>query len=440
MQMTTRTAAVLALCWAVPYGAVVQAQTPLSSDGLGGLVVDDRRGHVFVTQRSTTVEVFDLDGNPVASIGGQSGAGAMFLDRSRLYVAQRTAGAIAEIDTRTLREKRRFRLGLGGACVESLGVTRHLLWFGFSCQGSDCPCTPALLGGIGSTRRRGGSVSTYRGPSGYPYYRPMLVADRRLRNSFVAADAGLSPARLRRYVVPKSGAPVEVAQTPHVPNIGSNLQDIVLAPLSQDVLVACGAPYHVTSLALDDLAFGETYDTGPYPTAVAVTRDGRYVAAGRNAHYEPDVYVFPIGSATPVNVFELAHLSPESPDLIERGLAFDAKATRLYAVTGGFFGGPSVLHVIRDPLVPTTTTTSTSTTSSSTTTSTSPYACGGAFPSCGGSCTAGETCVATVVGGLGLCECAPEPACGDTGGVCGGGCPPGRSCVLIHISTCGCSD
>jgi hypothetical protein len=266
----------------------------------------------------------------------------------------------------------------------------------------------------------------------------MLATDPRVRNTLVAGDGGLSGVQLHRYEISRAGEPVPVAGM-QVPGSAANLEDLVLSPLGDDVFAACGAPYYLNSLHLADLSGHDTYPTGPYPNAVAVTRDGRYVAAGVNAHYGPDIYVYPVGSPTPLNSFELTPLSPQSPDLARHGLAFDRTATRLYAVSQGFTGDPLVLHVLDMPLVPTTSTSTTSTTTSSTTTSTSPFACGGSFPICGGPCAAGETCGPSLIGGHGICECAPDPACGIQGGVCGGGCPSGRACEPIHTTaTCAC--
>jgi hypothetical protein len=192
----------------------------------------------------------------------------------------------------------------------------------------------------------------------------------------------------------------------------------------------------VNAFALDDLSLVRTYETGAYPTSVAVTGDERFVAAGRDAFYEPDVYVYPAGGDVPVNVYELG--LPGAMDLAPGGLAFDARGAHLFAVMDGFsFGDRAVLHVIDAPLVPTSSTTTTTSTTTSTTTV--PVPCGvAAFPACAGECPAGESCTLALVGGTGACTCAPDPACTFSAGACGGNCPAGTTCTQIHVQTCAC--
>jgi hypothetical protein len=72
---------------------------------------------------------------------------------------------------------------------------------------------------------------------------------------------------------------------------------------------------------------------------------------------------------------------------------------------------------------------------------TSLYCDGGVFPTCGGECTPGETCVGDGLNGT--CKCiAPGMPCGDTNPTCNGACPIGQECVSFGLDTpyngCGC--
>jgi hypothetical protein len=256
--------------------------------------------------------------------------------------------------------------------------------------------------------------------------------DRRRRDVLLVAEAGLSFTPTYRYHVARTGVPT-LEKSGIVPV--SNVRDVTLLAKEDQFLVAAGAPYQVQGFRLDDFSFAASYATGPYPIAVAVTSDERFVAAGTDAYYDPDVYVYPVGSDAPINVYELG--SGSRQDLAPGGLAFDRAAKHLFAVMGGFTGDTPYLHIIDAPLVPTSSTTTT--TSTSTTTTTVPVPCGvAAFPQCGGECPAGESCTLSLVSGVGGCTCAPIPSCGFSTGTCGGNCPPGSACTQIHTQTCAC--
>ncbi len=373
-----RHAIAVLLCLACLAPTILSAEsvTLLPGPGFAGLAVDDRHGHLFVTQLASTVEVFDFAGAPVASIGGQLRAAGMALNRtkSRLFVAQGAGDAIAEVDTVTLQEVRRHALGLGGACPGSLAFVGNRVWFGFTCEGQ-CPCQlPTVFGGIGSLRLRRDVVETHQGGD-FPFYDPLLASSRRLRNVLVAGEGSVSPGTLYRYRIAHSDVPVLEARN-FDPGDSENLQNVALVAGVRQILTASGFPYHVSAFRLDDLTDAGTYQTGPYPVAVAVTGDERFVAAGVDAPYDPDVYVFPLGGDVPVNVYELGPGSPGAPTLAPGGPAFDPTGPHLFPVRASFFDDPSALHVITMPLVPTTTTTTTSTS-----TTTTPVPCGSAlFP------------------------------------------------------------
>lgn len=95
------------------------------------------------------------------------------------------------------------------------------------------------------------------------------------------------------------------------------------------------------------------------------------------------------------------------------------------------------------------TTTTTTTTTSTTTTTTLPRQTCGSYPTCGGSCSAGQTCVSLPVGSPGECLCFDENGCAASYPTCGGTCSGGTCtnvgsfCVCLGGGcTCGgsCSD
>ena len=78
---------------------------PLGLSSLGRIVVDEPRGHLFLSPgpTGTGVRVTDLQGGPVQTIDGLPGATGLALtpDGSSLWVAVPSTG-LARIDTSTL--------------------------------------------------------------------------------------------------------------------------------------------------------------------------------------------------------------------------------------------------------------------------------------------------------------------------------------------------
>jgi hypothetical protein len=117
-------------------------------------------------------------------------------------------------------------------------------------------------------------------------------------------------------------------------NLGScsNGQDIALSADASTVFLACGSPYVVQSFALSDLSsVNGTYATGAYPSAVALSPDGTKLAAGAKAYYDPDVFVFPVGSGTPGAQVDFGTVNNTA--LVVRGLAFTADGSHVLAIT-----------------------------------------------------------------------------------------------------------
>jgi hypothetical protein len=110
-------------------------------------------------------------------------------------------------------------------------------------------------------------------------------------------------------------------------------------------------------------------------------------------------------------------------------MAEDAKTTVRLGNAGGGTPCVSITSVmtdidncdtaIGDALVTTTTT--------STTTTTLP--CGGGYPTCGGTCPAGQSCGGTCFPFAGCeCQCVPSDVCAGSEPTCGGPCPAGAVC------------
>jgi hypothetical protein len=184
---------------------------------------------------------------------------------------------------------------------------------------------------------------------------------------------------------------------------------------------------------------------------VAISSDGQLVAGGNSDIFGAGgayIFIFASGDSNPIGVYDF---SSDGSRLVERGLAFDRKASKLFAVTENL--ASATLHILDDPRHPlpttTTTTTTITTTSSSTVTTTSidfgpctpamvGYRCGSSAAycycaaSCSGNCaplcvqfTSQSFCqtdadCASIPGGL--CVVDPHVACSTTSGSCNGVC------------------
>jgi hypothetical protein len=147
-------------------------------------------------------------------------------------------------------------------------------------------------------------------------------------NLIVMGDRGLSPTTLYSYDV--STDPPTLLQSKRNAGDAGNLRDLEVARDGADVLMASGAPYAVQALSLaTEFSLSMSYPTGPYPNAVAMTSDGLFVAAGRDASYDPDVYVFDDSSGSVVKSYELGY----GLTLHSGGLAFSADKSELFAVS-----------------------------------------------------------------------------------------------------------
>ncbi|MEU5943678.1 hypothetical protein ABZ807_32015 [Micromonospora sp. NPDC047548] len=116
--------------------------------------VNAQRNEVYVAGGDQIV-IADLDGNPLQTIGGQSGVYGLALnaDGTKLYAALRGGHAVSVIDTKRKREVKRYNLG--SACPGDLAFGGGKLWFSAACtQGS-------IAGSVGTIDLNSGAVTTH---------------------------------------------------------------------------------------------------------------------------------------------------------------------------------------------------------------------------------------------------------------------------------------
>lgn len=308
------TALVAASALLVP--AAARPATALPLTGYADMIVDPEHGRLYVTGGSgnSSIVVLDFTGSVVTTISGQSGAAGMALDQatSRLYVALFGANSISVIDTDTLTEVTRF--SVAPRTPYFLGLAAGKLWFApFPCPASD----------FGSSVNLDGTNIQDWLP-GCPF-----------------ATTSANPALLTVFheVWNVSTIPATVAGTwPNPPGGEGPRWDLVFSASGDRVLTATGAPYDLREYRISDGGLAATYDTGPYPHAVAVSSDGAYVAGALYGAADPDVHVFETGEPTPIRTYSFPYNSYYA------SLAFSPNGRKLFVVADAF--GSPIFHVL----------------------------------------------------------------------------------------------
>ena len=316
---------------------VKETPLPINPTSEPYLAVDPVGQHVFVAagQGTSAVYVLDFNGNLVKTITGEPGASGMVVDTAThaLYVADYDATAIAEINTQTLTETSRFSTAPYAGAYD-LALAGGKLWFTTGSNGQGVTASASLNGSNITDAGFGGA---------------MLLAASADGKYLAVGNHDVEPSGVSVYDV-SGNAPTLVSTS------GANgcefVRDITFDPSAANVLVACGFPYYVSALSTSTGLSSSTYPIGAYPTAVAVSADGKYVAAGRfGTSGADDLSVYPAVGTTPGGSWDIG-----SSLIMPHSLAFSPDATRLFALSRDPSGNLA-LEVIDDPTLIQTTTT-----------------------------------------------------------------------------------
>ncbi|SCE69840.1 YncE family protein [Micromonospora chokoriensis] len=317
--------------------AAAPTVTPLPLSTVADVVSAGDRVFVSGGRSATDVVVTSAAGAVVGTLSGLPGPTDLLLsaDRRTLYVALPAANAIAAFDTGSLVESARYDTG-AGECPSSLALTGRYLWFGYGCD--------QWGGNIGQIDlgRQPARLTTRVAEQDFHDF-PLLTAAGQNRSVLLAGQPGLSPASVYAYGIGTAGT-LTTLRTNDWSVVGSNLRDIALDPTGTTLYTAAGAPYEVQAFPFADITTpSATYRTGAYPNAVEISRDGTRIAAGADATYDPDVFVFsPDG--TELARFELGD------ELSSGALAWSPNGARLYAVAYDWTGAnQATLHVLPVP-------------------------------------------------------------------------------------------
>lgn len=329
----------LAAASLVPLAATAQADAgpvPLGLTSFARIVVDEPRGHLFVSpgRSGSGVLVTDLQGGHVATVGSLPGATGLALtpDGASLWVALPTVGALSRVDTSSLQVVQTIALPTG-QCPGDVAVVGTRLVYGHSCNQY---AGTGGYGGLGVVDARTGA--SYGSVTSGPFYKPVVASGR--AGQVFAADAAVSPTGLHLYDV-SGTAPVLVATRAQA---CSNLRDLAARPDGGQVVTACGSPYRHDIWSADKLDPVGSYPSADYPSAGAWSADGSTFVAGTDSAYSTDVRIYTAGATTPRRAVDFAS---SGELLLPRGLAVSADGRRTWAVSGSSGGGVA-LRVLDD--------------------------------------------------------------------------------------------
>jgi sugar lactone lactonase YvrE len=315
-------------------------QLPFTNGNAAWLAVDPSAGHVFVSGGSGTssIVVLNYAGAVVKTITGEGGASQMALDSAThtLYVALHDSTAISEINTQTLTETKRFSTAPYPSPT-SLVIAGGRLWF--SCADGNSGC-------LVSANFDGTGMATPISGANFPLFLAAGGANNRYLAFGYSED---EPPNL--YVYDVSGNTPTLVKNSFAPNNSAFTNDMTFDPTGSHLLLATGAPYYIQSLTTSTLLSSAQYPTGPYPVAVAMTANGKYVAGGIHTGTGSgnDVFVYPVASTTPVRTWRIGDGASELPN---HSLAFSPDASRLFAVAEDASTGHLAFHVLTQPTVP----------------------------------------------------------------------------------------
>jgi hypothetical protein len=309
------------------------AQGTRLPDGFGAIAVDDSRRQVFVSSpTANAVSVLDFGGRLVHTIEGIAGPGALLVDGNRLYVASTTGGRIDVLDAATFEPLARFG---EGTLVKPgpLAKAGGRLWTSTGSCGSFQTMVVSIDPATGTT--------VVHPPLESLRYCMDLTSSPTDPNLLLGFEPGLSPATVVRVDV--SGSTPAVITSRRQEELG-NLKQLAVLPRGDRFVAASGSPYTFLEFRTDDLTkSGIEYPADAYPTAAATTSGGGgMIAAGISTFDDPDIWVYRAGD--PAQMLTTVGLGG-SEELMDRGLAWAADGSALFAVSGDVGGTKIGFHV-----------------------------------------------------------------------------------------------
>jgi hypothetical protein len=261
--------------------------TPTSYPVVRAIAADEVHGQVFVsgtgkgrlsTAMRDYVEVYDLDGRLVTTIGGLPGAYGLVLNaaQTKLYVSLYSEKAIAVIDTATLTEIDRIAVD---TCPENLALSAGVLVMATDCD-EDGQFSEVYALDLAT------EVLT---PLGSYFWADIAAANGRL----VVSDLGLTRTNIAVHDLTDSDIPVLVKRL-----INRDTSDVAITPDGQHVL---RAEYgYVSQHSAVDLVREHVYESSGRLVSAKTLGSTTYVLTGGGPSGFGTMRVFPLGAESPM--------------------------------------------------------------------------------------------------------------------------------------------
>ena len=311
---------------------------PLKS--AGDIVVDGVHRKVFVSDPVTgRVVATDYSGNVLTTVPELYGVTGLALsaDSGRLYAAVPSVDAIVALDTTTMAEQARYATG-EGTDPQFLALAGGKIWFGYG-TGAD--------GSIGSLDVSGTDPVVALDQDAETDYAgaPRLAVSPTEPNTVAAAGSYDRGFALATYDV-TTGTAARTSR--NTSGLTGQTNDLAYTPDGKRIVTANpGKVHHVWQAS--DLTEVGTYTSTEHGTSVAIAPDGT-VAAGSDAPYGKDVFVYRPGQTTAVRQYDFPVTGTTSAGdgLVNGGLAWEPGGSRLFAVTDNWDSNVR-LHVLDEP-------------------------------------------------------------------------------------------
>ncbi|MGH3662719.1 MAG: hypothetical protein ACRDTQ_12760 [Micromonosporaceae bacterium] len=295
------------------------------------MLVDDAHQQVFLSTVEGSIVVTDLDGRVTRTITDLETTGEMTLspDSSTLYVAggdRLRFGRISQIDTQTYAVT---RVALpGNACPMSVTYTAGKVWYWHK------PCGDGDVYGVGALDPNTGTAADVIAAAEPGAIR--ALPDHPDRLTLVGHSGALSV-----YDVSAGTSNLVAERSAEAPR--DACVDAALFPSGDRVVLACGSLLHHEVFHTADLSPAPSIGSSAEPSAVAVSPDGRYVAAGVRGRHWPNVFITDLDAGNSGEVVR-EYEFPEFSALHTGKLAYSSTG-RVFALESPE-SGDDILHVL----------------------------------------------------------------------------------------------
>ncbi|MFF9427575.1 Ig-like domain repeat protein [Streptomyces sp. NPDC014746] len=323
--------------------AAADSSTAIPLSSVGDMVVDGVHRKIFISDPYLgKVVATDYAGRVLSTVTGLPGVTGLALsaDAGSLYAAVPGADAVVALDAATVTERARYATG-EGTDPQYVAPAGGRIWFGYGTNQD---------GDIGSIDASGEQPVVTLGQDEEINYSgaPRLVASPTDPNAIAAVSSYYHWFRIGAYDV-STGTAVRTARSPEsLSGSGGMVSDLAYTPDGSKLITATAGNRHRV-WQTSDLTEAGAYASEFHGAAVAVAPDGT-VAAGSDAWYAPDVFVYRPGETKAVRQYDFPGTGSSSggDSLAPSALAWEPGGSRLFAVTTAS-GGSTRLHVLDQP-------------------------------------------------------------------------------------------